>query len=89
MHDYKAALDCLTCAVSFAPVGDPPIRKASEFLRIGPQMCGRLYRQNRASGGTVRQVVSDGSYPNGNHNNALISIKENSIYMIYRKDLAF
>jgi hypothetical protein len=24
-------------------------------------MCGRLYRQNRASGGTVRQVVSDGT----------------------------
>jgi hypothetical protein len=23
-------------------------------------MCGRLYRQNRASGGTVRHVVSDG-----------------------------
>jgi hypothetical protein len=23
-------------------------------------MCGRFYRQNRASGGTVRHVVTDG-----------------------------
>jgi hypothetical protein len=24
-------------------------------------MCGRFYRQNRASGGTVRHVVTDGN----------------------------